>query len=60
MDDRISKLRDQLDGARTANTENYFNKLMADDYYRNKKRIQDIKEIYNIYWDKIKVELDNN
>ena len=60
MDDRISKLRDQLDGARTASTENYFNKIMTDDYYRNKKRIQDIKEIYNIYWDKIKVELDNN
>ena len=59
MDDRISKLRDQLDGARTASNENYFNKIMSDDYYRNKKKIQDIKEIYNNYWDKIKVELYN-
>ena len=33
---------------------------MTDDYYRNKKRMQDIKEIYNIYWYKIKVKLDNN
>ena len=60
MDDRISKLRDQLDGARAASNENYFNKIMTDDYYRNKKRKQDIIEIYNIHWDKTKVELNNN
>ncbi len=32
--------------------------LNTNDYYRNKKRIQDIQEIYNIYWEKIKKEID--
>ena len=59
LDDRISKLRDQLENARTTTTENFFGELFTNDYYRNKKRIQDIQEIYNIYWDKVKKELDN-
>ena len=53
LDDRISKLRDQLETARSQSTENYFNNLNTNDYYRNKKRIDDIQQIYNIYWDKI-------
>ena len=59
LDDRISKLRDQLENARTTTTENFFGEMFTNDYYRNKKRIQDIQEIYNIYWDKVKKELDN-
>ena len=53
LDDRISKLRDQLENARATSTETYFNNLNTNDYYRNKKRIDDIQQIYNIYWDKI-------
>ena len=60
LDDRISKLRDQLENARTMTTENLFGELFTNDYYRNKKRIQDIQEIYDIYWDKIKKEIDTN
>ena len=41
-------------------TENLFGELFTNDYYRNKKRIQDIQEIYDIYWDKIKKEIDTN
>jgi small-conductance mechanosensitive channel len=59
LDDRISKLRDQLETARSQSTENYFNNLNTNDYYRNKKRIDDIQEIYNIYWDKIQKEINN-
>ena len=58
LDDRISKLKENLEAARTSSTENYFNMLNTNDYYRNKKRIQDIQEIYNIYWEKIKKEID--
>ena len=59
LDDRISKLRDQLETARSQSTENYFNNLNTNDYYRNKKRIDDIQEIYNIYWEKIQKEITN-
>jgi len=59
LDDRISKLRDQLENARAQSTEKYFNDLNTNDYYRNKKRINDIQEIYNIYWDKIQKEINN-
>lgn len=59
LDDKISKLKDSLDGARTASTEKYFSDIMTNDYYRNKKRIQDIQEIHTLYYDKIKNELDN-
>ena len=58
LDDRISKLKENLEAARASSTENYFNMLNTNDYYRNKKRIQDIQEIYNIYWEKIKKEID--
>ena len=57
-DDRISKLKDSLDNARTMSTENYFSNLTNNDYYRNKKRIEDITEIYSIYYNKIREELD--
>lgn len=60
LDDKISRLRDDLENARNTSTETYFNKLNTNDYYRNKKRIQDIQEIYDIYWDKITKELDAN
>ena len=59
LDDRISKLRDQLENARTTTTENFFGDLFTNDYYRNKKRIQDIQEIYDIYWEKVKKEINN-
>ena len=58
LDDRISKLKENLEAARASSTENYFNMLNTNDYYRNKKRIQDIQEIYNIYWEKIKKEIN--
>ena len=58
LDDRISKLRDQLENARATSTETYFNNLNTNDYYRNKKRIDDIQQIYNIYWDKIQIEIN--
>ena len=59
LDDRISKLKDSLDNARTISTENYFSNITNNDYYRNKKRIEDITEIYSMYYNKIKEELDN-
>ena len=59
LDDRISKLKDSLDNARTISTENYFTNITNNDYYRNKKRIEDITEIYSMYYNKIKDELDN-
>jgi len=59
LDDRISKLKDSLDNARTISTENYFANITNNDYYRNKKRIEDITEIYSMYYNKIKEELDN-
>ena len=59
LDDRISKLKDSLDNARTVSTENYFANITNNDYYRNKKRIEDITEIYSMYYNKIKEELDN-
>ena len=59
LDDRISKLKDSLDNARTISTENYFANITNNDYYRNKKRIEDITEIYSMYYNKIKDELDN-
>ena len=59
LDDRISKLKDSLDNARTVSTENYFANITNNDYYRNKKRIEDITEIYYMYYNKIKEELDN-
>ena len=59
LDDRISKLKDSLDNARTISTENYFSNLTNNDYYRNKKRIEDITEIYSMYYNKIREELDN-
>ena len=59
LDDRISKLKDSLDNARTISTENYFNNITNNDYYRNKKRIEDITEIYSMYYNKIREELDN-
>ena len=59
LDDRISKLKDSLDNARTMSTENYFSNISNNDYYRNKKRIEDITEIYSMYYNKIKEELDN-
>ena len=59
LDDRISKLKDSLDNARTISTENYFSNITTNDYYRNKKRIEDITEIYSMYYNKIKEELDN-
>ena len=59
LDDRISKLKDSLDNARSISTENYFNNITNNDYYRNKKRIEDITEIYSIYYSKIREELDN-
>ena len=43
LDDRISKLRDHLENARTMTTDKFFNDLNTNDYYRNKKRIQDTK-----------------
>ena len=58
LDDRISKLKDSLDNARTISTENYFANITNNDYYRNKKRIEDITEIYSMYYNKIKEELD--
>ena len=58
LDDRISKLKDSLDNARTMSTENYFANITNNDYYRNKKRIEDITEIYSMYYNKIKEELD--
>ena len=58
LDDRISKLKDSLDNARTISTENYFSNITNNDYYRNKKRIEDISEIYSMYYNKIKDELD--
>ena len=59
LDDRISKLKDSLDNARTISTENYFQNLTNNDYYGNKKRIEDITEIYSMYYVKIREELDN-
>ena len=59
LDDRISKLKDSLDNARTMSTENYFSNISNNDYYRNKKRIEDITEIYSMYYNKIREELDN-
>ena len=59
LDDRISKLKDSLDNARTISTENYFSNITTNDYYRNKKRIEDITEIYSMYYNKIREELDN-
>ena len=59
LDDRISKLKDTLDNARTISTENYFANITTNDYYRNKKRIEDITEIYSMYYNKIREELDN-
>ena len=59
LDDRISKLKHSLDNARTVSTENYFANITNNDYYRNKKRIEDITEIYSMYYNKIKEELDN-
>ena len=59
LDDRISKLKDSLDNARTISTENYFSNITNNDYYRNKKRIEDITEIYSMYYNKIREELDN-
>lgn len=58
LDDRISKLREDIEGERQTSTDAYFLKLNTNDYYRNKKRIQDIQEIYNIYWEKVTKELD--
>jgi Leucine-rich repeat (LRR) protein len=60
LDDRISKLRDHLENARTMTTDKFFNDLNTNDYYRNKKRIQDIQEIYDIYFDKVRKEVDAN
>ena len=58
LDDRIL-LKDSLDNARTISNENYFANITNNDYYRNKKRIEDITEIYSMYYNKIKEELDN-
>ena len=59
LDDRISKLKDSLDNTRTISIENYFQNLTNNDYYGNKKRIEDITEIYSMYYNKIREELDN-
>ena len=48
-DDRISKLKDSLDNARTISTENYFLNITNNVIY--KKRIEDITEIYIMYYE---------
>lgn len=59
LDERISKLKDSLDNARTINTKNYFSKIINNDYYRNKNKIEDITEIYSIYYNKLIEEIFN-
>jgi hypothetical protein len=44
-----------LDLARTNATDRYFKSLNEKEYYRNKKRIEDINEISEMYQDKLLV-----
>lgn len=58
LDDKISKLKDGLDTQRALSHKAFFDNLNDKESYRNKKRIEDIIEIYDIYYEKIRVELD--
>ena len=53
LDEEISNLKDSLDKARNMKTENYFNHISNNKYYRNKERIFDVNEIYSMFYNQI-------
>lgn len=52
-DDKIAALKETLDQTRTNATEKYFKNLYEKEYYRNRKRIEDINEIHDMYKKKL-------
>ena len=59
LDEEISNLKDSLDKARNIKTENYFNHMNNNNYYRNKERIFDVNEIYSMFYNQISEALYN-
>ncbi|MCQ2819048.1 MAG: hypothetical protein MJ252_17435 [archaeon] len=57
LEEAITRLRDNLEGDRNKSNKIFFDDLNNKEFIRNKKRIQDIIEIYKIYYDKIDAEL---
>jgi hypothetical protein len=52
-EEKIGLLKDILDSTRNNATIKYFENLNEKEYYRNRKRIEDINEIYEIYKKKL-------
>ena len=59
LDEEISNLKDSLDKARNIKTENYFNHIINNNYYRNKERIFDVNEIYSMFYNQISEAIYN-
>ena len=59
LDERISKLKDSLDYKRNIRAENFFVNIIDNEYYRNKKRFDDISQIYSMYYNQITEEIYN-
>jgi hypothetical protein len=59
FDDRIGLLKDSIDLARNNSHENFIKENNENEYYRNRKRIQDINQVYDMYADKMKKNSKN-
>ena len=59
IDEEISNLKDSLDKARSIKTENYFNYISNNNYYRNKERIFDVNDIYSMFYNQISEAMYN-
>ena len=59
LDERISKLKDSLDYKRNIRAENFFVNIIDNEYYRNKKRFDEISQIYSMYYNQITEEIYN-
>ena len=53
-DDKIGLLKDSIDLARNNAHENFIKENNENEYYRNRKRIQDINQVFDMYADKMK------
>jgi hypothetical protein len=54
FDDKIGLLKDSIDSARNIAHDNFVKENADNEYYRNRKRIQDINQVYDMYADKMK------
>lgn len=53
-DDKINLLKDQIELSRNTAIDSYNKNFLAKENYRNRKRIEDINEIYEFYFQKLK------